>query len=227
MTRDLAYGSKDDYRLLGDALTSRGIVAVIPDYRHYPETTFPGWVEDGAAAVLWTVRNARGLGGDGTQIWVVGHSSGAHSAALLDLDEHYLRDVGVAVTAVRGYVSLAGPVTTEWADADVQAAMGPRERWAATYPSTHVDGTEQPLLLIHGSADDIVSPENSPRLAALIRSRGGCARTIEYKGVGHVELVLALAIPRLALAPALDDVVKFIHDSRFGCPSSWASSPTR
>jgi acetyl esterase/lipase len=129
-------GTRGDYRLLGDALTRRGWVAVVPDYRLAPAARFPAWVEDGARAVRWARDNAARIGGDSARIFVVGHSAGGHSAALLALDEHFLRDAGVPAGAVRGFVSLAGPVDTTWTDPDVQALMGPREGWPATYPAT-------------------------------------------------------------------------------------------
>src|SRR5690349_19511778 len=44
-------GEKGDYRFVGQALASRGFVAVLPDYRLYPAVRFPAFVEDGAAAV--------------------------------------------------------------------------------------------------------------------------------------------------------------------------------
>ena len=47
-------GRKEDYRFVAQALTSRGFVAVLPDYRLYPAVEFPAFVEDGALAVRWT-----------------------------------------------------------------------------------------------------------------------------------------------------------------------------
>ena len=209
-------GTRQDYRLLGDALTRRGWVAVVPDYRLAPTARFPAWVEDGARAVRWARDNAARFGGDSARIIVVGHSAGGHSAALLALDEHFLRDAGVPAGAVRGFVSLAGPVDTTWTDPDVQALMGPRQGWPATYPATHVGGTEPPLLLLHGGGDRTVAVENSVRLATRIRDRGGCARAIVYPGLGHVQIVVALPAPRLRIAPVLDDVEAFIRDPRPG-----------
>jgi len=213
-------GTRGDYRLLGDALTRRGWVAVVPDYRLAPAARFPAWVEDGARAVRWARDNAARLGGDSTRIFVVGHSAGGHSAALLALDEHFLRDAGVPAGAVRGFVSLAGPVDTTWTDPDVQALMGPREGWPATYPATHIDGTEPPLLLLHGGGDRTVAVENSVRLAARIRDRGGCARSIVYPGVGHVQIVVALSAPRLRIARVLDDIDAFVRDRRRNCTAA-------
>jgi acetyl esterase/lipase len=206
------HGSKRDYRLLGNSLTRRGFVVVVPDYRLYPDVQFPAWIEDGARAVRWTRDNIDAYGGDTSRIFVIGHSAGAHTATLLALDEHYLRDVGVSTGAVQGFVSIAGPVDTVWTDPDVQALMGPPEGWPTTYPETHVDGTEPPLLLLHGARDETVSPENSVRLAAYVRERGGCARSTVYPGVGHVAIVVALIAPWLRIAPVLDDVEAFIRE---------------
>lgn len=207
-------GSKDQYRILGDAFTRRGIVVVVPDYRLYPEAGFPAWVHDAARVVNWTRRNISRFGGDSTRLWVVGHSAGGHTAALLALDEHYLLDAGVPAGAVHGFVSLAGPVMTSWTDADVQALMGPSEGWSATYPVTHIDGREAPILLLHGGNDKTVWSRNSTELAARITARGGCAKAIVYPGLGHVEIVVALAAPQLGIAPVFADVMKFIRDRR-------------
>ena len=68
-------GDKEAYRFVGDALTARGIVTVIADYRLYPETSYPGFVEDTAAAVAWTYRNIARFGGDPHRIFITGHSA--------------------------------------------------------------------------------------------------------------------------------------------------------
>ena len=209
-------GSKRDYRLLGNTLTRRGFAVVIPDYRLSPDVQFPAWVEDGARAVRWTRDNIHVYGGDTTQIFVVGHSAGAHTATLLALDERYLRNAGVSAGTVRGFVSLAGPVDTVWTDPDVQALMGPPEGWPTTYPETHVDGTEPPVLFLHGADDETVSSENSVRLAAYIRERGGCARATVYPGVGHIAIVVALVAPWLRIAPVLRDVEAFVRKQPAG-----------
>jgi acetyl esterase/lipase len=211
------HGSKRDYRLLGHAITRQGIVAVVPDYRLYPSVGFPAWVADAARAVRWVHDSIAQHGGDPSQIFVVGHSSGAHTAALLALNERYLREAGLPVDAVRAFVSVAGPVATEWTDPDVQALMGPRAQWPATYPLVQVDGSEPPLLLLHGGKDEVVSPANSARLAERVRDRGGCARLRLYRGLGHVGIVIALGLPQLDIAPVLDEVIRFIRQPTVGC----------
>ncbi|MEP6992065.1 MAG: alpha/beta hydrolase [bacterium] len=211
------YSSKHDYLLVGNALARQGWVAVVANYRLFPEARFPAWVVDGASTIRWTRDHIAPYGGDSTNIVVVGHSSGAHTVTMLALDDRYLRAAGVPAGAVRGFVSMAGPVDTTWTDADVQEMMGPRDQWRATYPSTFVDGRNPPLLLLHGTTDDIVKPGNSVRLAARIRARGGCARLGLYKGIGHVKIALAIVSP--SIAPVLRDIIAFVHDpAGYACP---------
>lgn len=210
-------GSRDDYRLLGTALTRQGIVTVVPDYRLFPDTTFPGWVADAAHAVRWTREHVRQYGGDPGRIFVMGHSAGGHTAALLALDEHFLRDAGVPDGTVNGFVILAGPVDTVWTAPDVQQVMGPREQWSRTYPTTFLDGTEPPLLLLHGAEDETVRPGNSMHFAARVQQAGGCARAVLYPGLGHVRLVVALAAPWLGSASVLRDVSRFVDNPHRIC----------
>lgn len=214
-------GSKAEYRLLGSALTKRGWVAVVPNYQLYPAARFPAWVRDAAGAVVWARQNVRRFGGDPDRIFVVGHSAGAHTATLLALDDRYLAQAGVPPGGVRGFVSLAGPVDTVWTDPDVQALMGPREGWPDTYPSSHIGGAEPPLLLLHGTDDETVLAGNSVRLSESLRRRGNCARAILYPGVDHVEIVVALSVPQLRIAPVLRDLAAFVEDPvAAGCGGS-------
>ena len=204
------YGTKDDYLLVGNALARQGWIAVLPNYRLFPAARFPAWVVDGASVVRWTRDHVARYGGDSTNIVVVGHSSSAHTVAMLALDGRYLREVGVPAGTVRGFVSMSGPVDTTWTDEDVQQMMGPRAQWPATYPATFVDGRNPPFLLLHGVSDSVVAVGNSERLSQLVRRRGGCARLETYRGIGHVKIVLALVFP--SIAPVLHDIARFVRD---------------
>ena len=39
-------GARGDYGFVAARLVARGFVVVVPDYRLYPETVYPGFVED-------------------------------------------------------------------------------------------------------------------------------------------------------------------------------------
>ena len=107
-------GSKTDYRFVAEALTSRGFIAVLPDYRVYPEVMFPKFVEDSATAVRWVHDHISRFSGDTNHIYLMGHSAGAHIAALLTLDAHYLADAGLERKTIRATagLSIACPLAT-------------------------------------------------------------------------------------------------------------------
>ena len=103
-------GKKEDYKFVGAALAERGVIAIIPDYRIYPEVRFPSFLEDAAQAVRWSRDNAANFGGDPNRLILIGHSAGAYMAAMLALDPRWLAPVGLVPQCdVTGWVGLAGP----------------------------------------------------------------------------------------------------------------------
>ena len=204
-------GSKTDYRFVGEALAARGFVVVIPDYRLYPEVRFPTFVEDGAAAVAWVRRNIGRFGGEPWQIHLMGHSAGAHIAALLALDRRYLAAAGVEPGTLESFVGLAGPYDfLPLTDATVKRIFA-ADDLAATQPITFAEGSAPRALLLHGGDDRTVLPRNSQHLAAALEAAGGRAQLRLYPDLDHVALVAALAAPLRWLAPVLDDVTGFLR----------------
>jgi acetyl esterase/lipase len=103
-------GDKSDYKFVGAALAGLGYVAMLPNYRHYPDVKMAGFMADAAEAVQWAVAHAAEYGADPSRLFLMGHSAGAHIAALLALDTSYLRATGGPVPAIAGVISLSGPL---------------------------------------------------------------------------------------------------------------------
>lgn len=203
-------GRRQDYAFAGAALASRGFVTVVPDYRLVPETRFPGFLDDCAAALHWVAEHAGEYGGDASRIVLVGHSAGAYNAIMLALDAHYLRDAGVDATKVRGAVGLAGPYDfTPFDVPATQEAFGQAPDALLTQPVHFVRADAPPLLLLWGDADTTVGPRNLRSLEAAMRSAGGNVETKTYPGVDHVDIMLAISRPFRGRAPTLDDVTAF------------------
>lgn len=206
-------GTKDWYRFVGQAFAARGYATAVPDYRVYPEVRYPAFVEDAAAAVAWVgaQRQKRGLG-DGP-IYLVGHSAGAHIAAMLALDARWLAAAGVdRCRTIAGAVGLAGPYDfLPLTDPVVREVFGPGPAGADTQPINDVTGQAPPLLLIAGSADETVLPRNTTRLAARIRATGGTVEERILEGKGHVGVLLTLAPVVRSFSPVLDDIDRFLQ----------------
>ena len=204
-------GERRNYRFVAETLTGRGAVVVIPDYRLYPEARFPGFVEDAAAAVRWVHDNIERYGGDRDRLFLMGHSAGAHIAALVALDDRYLAAVGLSPGVVRGLIGLAGPYAFDPSKyRSVRPVFADAVAPDDVRPVTFADGDAPPTLLLHGGDDTTVYPVNSAELARRINAAGGSARRIEYEDVGHVGILLALARPFRGRAPVADDAAAFI-----------------
>lgn len=203
-------GRRQDYAFVGEALAARGVLTLVADYRRYPDVRFPVFVEDAALALRWARDHAREHGGDPARMFLAGHSSGAHLAALLGTDARYLAAVGMTPRNLRGVIGIAGPYDfLPLTDRDLQAIFGPESRWADSQPVNFVDGDEPPFLLLHGSDDQLVWTRNSERLEARLRAAGGAVEYVVYPGLGHVRILGAFRHPRLA--PTLEDTLRFVQ----------------
>ncbi|KAJ3269366.1 hypothetical protein HDV01_001480 [Terramyces sp. JEL0728] len=75
-------GSKRLYSPIADNFHKRGYVVVMPDYTLWPEGTAEIMIDDIQQAIEWTINNISDYGGSPSDIFVMGHSAGAHSVCL-------------------------------------------------------------------------------------------------------------------------------------------------
>lgn len=214
-------GSKAMYGFVGDALARHGYVAVIPDYRLYPQVVWPAFLQDNALAVRWARDHAAELGGDPSRLVLMGHSAGAYDAVMLAVDGRWLQAVGLDPRRdVRAVVGLAGPYDFLPLDTDkLKTIFGPPAQRPDTQPINHVDGHAPPLLLAHDVGDTVVRPLNTDHMAAKVRAAGGTVEERYYKGLSHPLMIGAIAAPLRFLAPVLRDVTTFIDANTGGPPT--------
>jgi len=205
-------GSRQRYEFVASTLLEGDVMVVIPDYRLYPKVVFPAFVRDGAAAITWVQQNIGQYGGDPDNIFLMGHSSGAHIAALLYFDQRYLQNSGAALKPC-GFVGLAGPYDfLPLASPEMQSLFPEQER-AASQPVNFVTGEEGPVLLIHGLQDNRVKPRNSQSLANTITESGGRVDMLLYEKAGHVRVLMGLAKSFRWVSPVAADTLRFIKEN--------------
>ena len=210
-------GRRRWYRYVGEALASNGVIAVIPDYRKYPDVRFPEFMQDAAMATRWASEHAAEFGGDAQRIFVMGHSAGGHIAALLACDKRYLNAVGMAPRDLARMIGLAGAYAFLPYEEDEADIFGddPKGRYDSQ-PINFVDGDEPPMLLLQGQDDEEVTPNNAEAMAERAQAMDGTATLKLYPGVGHGALLLALAHGPTGKVPALRDTLAFIADPLAG-----------
>lgn len=205
-------GGKQTYRFVASALAARGIVTIVPDYRLYPEVHYQGFLADGASAVRWAKDHAREYGGNPTKLFLVGHSAGAYIAAMLALDSEWLGKEGLSPARdLKGFVGISGPYDfLPFTDEKIAAIFSTSKTPALSQPVSFVEGRHPPALLLHGTSDNIVYPQNSIGLAEKLRRSGTPVQLKLYSGVGHLGIIGAMGVPLHFVAPTLADTVGFI-----------------
>lgn len=202
-------GSKTAFAFVGAALARQGFVAVIPEFRHFPTGSLSDILTDNAAAVAWTIANAKTFGGDPSRVVVAGHSSGAWAAAMLGLDATWLEHAGSSPAALAGIVGLSGPYAvsdlTETADAEVFAGTDP-----TLQPINHAAGPHPAMLLLSGANDLDVKPSGTVALANRLKAAGSNPELHIYPGLGHTETVLSISFPFSRRVPVVEDIKHFV-----------------
>ncbi|KAK7186000.1 hypothetical protein PSPO01_07812 [Paraphaeosphaeria sporulosa] len=89
-------------------LVGSGYAFASINYTLIPAVSVKQQVQECADAISFFTQRAPFFGFDGDSIVLMGHSSGAHVAALLGTDARYLENVGVGMDKIRGVVCIDG-----------------------------------------------------------------------------------------------------------------------
>jgi arylformamidase len=101
-------GDKTSVQIKPRVLTQRGFVFVSTNYRLLPHVEMEELIGDVAKSLGWVHKNIARYGGDPKRIFVMGHSAGAQLAALLCIDDRYLKAEGVPFDVLKGCVPVDG-----------------------------------------------------------------------------------------------------------------------
>jgi acetyl esterase/lipase len=189
------------------------------NYRLYPAVAVEDEVQDVAAALAFLVARAETLGFDARRVVLMGHSAGAHIAALIGTDPRHLRKAGLELTALRGVVLLDG------AGYDVPRQMAGGSSLHGTYGEVFGGGRERQIALspTHQAAAPNVAaflilyvqrPDGiaqSQALAEALRQAGTAVEIHGYAGrglAGHLEINRRLGDPSYPATPDVDEWLK-------------------
>lgn len=205
-------GDREDYRFVGEALASQGVVAVVADYRLSPEFRYPVFVQDSASAMRWAFDHAGDYGVSQARIFVMGHSAGAYNAAMLALDKRWLEAVDLAPSRLVGWIGLAGPYDfLPIKDKKTQVAFNWPDTPKDSQPLFHASSASPPALLLAPVHDRVVDPLRSTvAMAQKLKNAGVRVESAQFDGVSHVTLIAAMASVLRSRAPVLERITAFV-----------------
>jgi len=201
-------GSKEQYKFIAMTLSKMGYVVVLPNTRLYPDVKFPTFAEDAARSVAWVHKNISRFKGN-QNLFISGHSSGAHLGALIIADNSYLAAHELTPNIVNAFAGMSGPYDFVPKAPDIKDMFGPAENFPNMVVTNFIDGDEPPMLLIYTSEDDTVHPRNLEALKAGIEKANGKVQSIIYETGGHGASVAAFSWVNPADLPVPEDVDHF------------------
>ena len=203
-----------------------GFVFVSTNYRLLPKVEMETIFRDVAKSIGWVHKNIAAHGGDPNRIFVMGHSAGAQLAALMCIDERYLKAEGVPFSALKGCVPVDGdtydvPAIIETAETRLRVhgepppKNGHRQKFGND-PEKHKDysavthiakGKGIPPFLILYVADHPDTSAQAKRLAKVLQESDVPAALFAAKDTNHSKLNENLGTPFDPATKALDEFV--------------------
>lgn len=153
-------GKKETYWWLGRNMARKDVVTIIINYSLSPDAAYEKMAADCAKALKWVIANAGTYGGNSNRIFVMGHSAGAHLAALIHSDPRFFRKESIP-DPIKGIIlndafglDMFEYLTTARQDASTRSFLNTfstdQEIWKTASPLYYLKNFEAPVLLFVG-----------------------------------------------------------------------------
>ncbi len=219
-------GDKTSVQIKPRVFAERGFVFVSTNYRLLPHVEMGVLIRDVAKSLGWVHKNIARHGGDPRRIFVMGHSAGAQLAALLCIDDRYLKAEGVGFEVLKGCVPVDGDTYDLPAiimTAEIRQTVhdlplpkfGHRVKFGND-PKKHIDLSAvthvakgkgiPPFLIVHVAGHPNVTAQ-ARRLGAVLKEAEIPAKVFGARETTHNKLNANLGLPD---DPATTELFKFL-----------------
>jgi arylformamidase len=181
---------RESFGFLAPAFVERGASFVAIDFAQIPQVGLPQMCRQVGDALRWVISNAASFGGDPSRVFISGHSSGAHLAALA---------LASAGGQLKGGVLLSGlydlqPVLLSRNFAHVRVDPA---HIAPMTPLEHAAKIAAPVSLAYGEKDAIEAGRQARAFETALRRAGRPVQLAEVPDANHWTVVESL--PKFAL----------------------------
>ena len=171
-----------------EKLMNQGFAVVGIEYRRNPEVNCPVYIEDAAAAVVWTFRNVANYGGDTSKIFLSGHSAGGYLDLMVGMDKKWLAKYNIDANRIAGLLPLSPQTITHFTIRKERGIRDTQPIIDEFAPLFHVRKDLPPLVLITGDRElELLGRyEENAYLARMMKLNGHTqTQLFELQGFGH------------------------------------------
>jgi acetyl esterase/lipase len=207
-------GDKSSVQIKPQAFMERGLVFVSTNYRLLPDVDMGTIVRDIARSIHWVHDHIAEYGGDPQRLLIMGHSAGAQLAALVCIDDRYLKAEGLSLAIIKACVPVDGdtydvPAIIQTAETrrrvhgQPKAKFGHREKFGND-PAKHRDFSAvthvakdkriPPFLIMH-VADHPDTSAQAERLASVLKSAGVTVTVYGARESTHNKINADIGLP--------------------------------
>jgi arylformamidase len=216
-------GSASQYAAPAEMFVHAGAHYVAPDFTTVQEAggTLFAMAEQVCRAIAWVYRNAAGFGGDPERIYVGGHSSGAHLAAVA-LTTDWERDHDLPPNIIKGGLCGSGiydlyPVSLSHRSSYVRFTDDTIE-WLS--PLRHIARLNAPVIVAYGTDETPEFQRQARDFAAALRAAGKPVELLVGEHYSHLDLPETLCNPYGLLGAAVLAMMGLTNDRGVGCAAS-------
>ena len=201
-------GDRNLYGPLGNRFAREGIVTIVPSYRLAPKNPHPAQIEDTAAAFAWVARHIGEHGGDTNRIYVGGHSAGGHLAALLTLNDQYLKAHKLSAKNIRGTIALSGVFDLTRTEGQARVFGNDRQVRKEASPLFFAKEPAPPFLVTYCQWDYPTLPVQARQFHAALRKAGTKSELVFIPRENHISEMISITMDDDPTAKA---ILKFIR----------------
>jgi len=186
------------YEYLGARVAGQEVGVAVINYRLSPEVTHPEHARDVARAVAWLFRNSSKYGWSAGRIYLVGHSAGAHLAALVAVEPSYLQAHGLNPQIIKGVVAISGVYDLTVGGVTAKMLYEPvfgsdSQGLAEASPALHLTKKSPPFLVLYAQNDYPSLDVQARRFQKALKEAGIQVKAAMIPGRDHVSIISGLA----------------------------------
>ena len=191
-------GQAKDVAYLAEPFINAGAYFIAPDFVQVQDSggNLMPMAQQVRSAVGWVYKNATRFGGDPQQIFISGHSSGAHLAGCALITD-WQKDFGLPVNVIKSGLLISGmydlkPVRLSKRSEYVRFTD---EIEQALSSQRHLDKLNAPIIVAYGTQETPEFQRQNRDFAAAVKAAGKPVELIVGEGFNHFEMQETLGNP--------------------------------